>query len=96
MISPNDIIKRVHITEKGGELSANLNKYTFEVYSGVNRTQVATAIEKLYEVKVATVNILNRKGKVKQNRLRRTKASKLSDRKFAIVTLEEGSSIELV
>ena len=96
MISPDTIIKGYRVTEKATELIANLNQYTFEVYPHVDRAQVARAVEKLFDVKVARVNILNAKGKTKRSRTARGQTGKKADSKRAIVTLKEGDSIELV
>jgi len=96
MISPDTIIKSYRVTEKATELIANLNQYTFEVYPNVNRSQVAQAVEKLFDVKVARVNILNAKGKIKRSRTVRGQTGRKADSKRAIVTLKDGDSIELV
>lgn len=96
MISADTIIKGYRVTEKATELIGNLNQYTFEVYPSANRTQVAEAIEKLFDVEVARVNILNSKGKTKRSRTVRGQTGKKADSKRAIVTLKEGNSIELV
>lgn len=95
MISPDTIIKGYRVTEKATELIGNLNQYTFEVYPRADRTQVARAVEKLFDVKVRRVNILNAKGKIKRSRTVRGQTGKKPDSKRAIVTLKEGENIEL-
>jgi large subunit ribosomal protein L23 len=57
---------------------------------------VAEAVEKLYGVKVARVNILTVKGKNKRSRTVRGQYGKTSDIKKAVVTLKQGESIETV
>lgn len=96
MISPDKIIKEYRVTEKATELTSELNQYTFEVYPSANRTQVALAIQELFSVKVARVNIMNKPGKTKRSRNNRGRAGKTAAIKKAIVTLKAGDSIELV
>lgn len=96
MLQPSQIIKEYRITEKATDLQAQKNQYTFEVYQGVNRIQVAQAVAKLFNVEVAKVNILNQKGKLVRSRTARGKFGRKPNIKKAIVTLKEGSAIELV
>lgn len=96
MFSPDTIIKQYRVTEKATDQMANENKYTFEVYKTVSRTQVAAAVSKLYGVEVERVNIINRAGKAKRNRVARGAPGRTAAIKKAIVTLKEGSKIELV
>lgn len=85
-----DILKRPVITEQSSELMAE-QKYTFEVDTRANKTEVKDAVESIFGVKVAKVNIMNYKGKMK----RVGKFSGLTNkRRKAIVTLAEGE-IEL-
>lgn len=60
-----DIIKRPVITERSSELMAE-KKYTFEVDTRANKTQVKDAIEEIFGVEVEKVNVLNYKGKFKR------------------------------
>lgn len=96
MIDSSKILKEFRVTEKASELSANLNQYTFEVDSSANRTQVARAIEKTFGVKVARVNIMNQKARLKRDRMRRNTMGRKTGFKKAIVTLQAGDAIELV
>ncbi|MBQ0137858.1 MAG: 50S ribosomal protein L23 [Kurthia sp.] len=85
-----DILKRPVITEQSSEQMAE-QKYTFEVDTRANKTEVKHAVESIFGVKVAKVNIMNYKGKMK----RVGKFSGLTNkRRKAIVTLVEGE-IEL-
>jgi len=59
-----DILKRPVITERSSELMAE-KKYTFEVDTRANKTQVKDAVEEIFGVKVEKVNVLNYKGKFK-------------------------------
>ena len=86
-----DIIKAPIITEKTSEL-ANKNVITFSVDVKANKTQIKQAIEKIFNVKVESVNTIC----VKPRKKRVGKyAGKTSRVKKAIVKLSEGSSIEL-
>lgn len=86
-----DIIRSPVITEKSTMASEN-NQVIFNVAAGATKPEIKTAVEALFSVKVKAVNTLNRKGKVK--RFRGIKG-KQSDVKKAIVTLQEGSSIDV-
>lgn len=96
MIIPDKIIKSFIVTEKAGNLSANLNQYTFEVSSFANRIEIARAVEKLFNVNVTRVNILNKKPKVKMDRSRRGKMGTKSGYKKAIISLKSGDTIEII
>ncbi|KHD85737.1 50S ribosomal protein L23 [Heyndrickxia ginsengihumi] len=82
-----DIIKRPVITERSMQVVAD-KKYTFEVDVKANKTQVKDAIEEVFGVKVAKVNIANYKGKLK--RMGRF-AGYTNKRRKAIVTLTADS-----
>jgi len=79
------------ITEKATNNSA-FNQVTFRVLDTATKPLIKTAVEKLFNVKVTAVNTHNRKGKTKRFRGR---AGQRSDEKFAIVTLAEGSKIDI-
>jgi large subunit ribosomal protein L23 len=91
MKTPRDVIIRPVVSEKsyGG---LELNTYTFLVDPRSNKTEIKEAIQKIWNVRVTSVNTLNRKGKVKR---RRFTQGKRADQKRAIVTLAEGDSIEI-
>ncbi|MCC4038152.1 50S ribosomal protein L23 [Staphylococcus pseudintermedius] len=60
-----DILKRPVITEKSSAAMAE-DKYTFDVDVRANKTEVKKAVEEIFEVKVANVNIINYKPKKKR------------------------------
>ena len=60
-----DILKRPVITERSSEIMAE-KKYTFEVDTRANKTQVKHAVEEIFGVEVEKVNVLNYKGKFKR------------------------------
>ena len=82
-----DIILQPVLTEKGYDGIAS-KKYTFIVKRDANKTQIKAAVEKLFGVKVESVNTLKSKGKLK--RMGR-KEGYTPDRKKAVVTLKEDS-----
>lgn len=84
------------MTEKATSLSANLNQYTFDVAPTATRTQVAAAVEKVFSVKVARVNIINHSGKERRARNMRGRPGRTPDVKKAIVTLKQGEAINLI
>ena len=59
------IIRKPIVTEKATKLS-EFNKVVFEVNSKSNKSEIKGAIEKLFSVKVKSVNIINTNGKVKR------------------------------
>jgi large subunit ribosomal protein L23 len=84
---PRDIILSPVISEKSYGLIED-NVYTFIVHPNSNKTQIKIAVEKIFNVKVASVNTANRSGKRKRTR---TGYGKRKDTKRAIVTLAPGS-----
>ena len=91
MTNYRDIIKAPIITEKSSDL-ATKNTITFSVDVNANKTQIKQAIEKIFDVKVESVNTINVKPKTKRVGRYTGKTNKV---KKAIVKLKEGSSIEL-
>ena len=63
-----DIILKPVLTEKGYDGIAD-KKYTFIVKNDANKTEIKLAVEKLFGVKVASVNTVTRKGKLKRMRI---------------------------
>ena len=86
-----DVILSPVITEKATSLSEQ-NKVVFKVAKTATKPQIKLAVEKLFDVKVVSVNTLVRKGKTK--RFRGTIGHQ-SDVKKAVVTLAEGHTIDV-
>lgn len=86
------ILKQPHVTEKSTQLSGE-NKYVFQVYNNANKVEVKKTIEKMYNVKVSSVNVLNVIGK--KRRVGRS-YGKQSGFKKAIVTLPKGQKIDIL
>lgn len=86
------LILRPHITEKSSGLSAD-RKFVFKVEKSANKTEIGKAIEKIYNVKVDVVRIVNMPSK--KRRLGRS-MGKRSGFKKAIVQLKEGYNIDIL
>jgi large subunit ribosomal protein L23 len=86
-----DVIIAPVITEKA-TIASEHNKVMFKVRKSATKPQIKEAVEKLFDVKVKSVNTLIRGGKVKAFRGR---IGQQSDSKRAIVTLEEGHRIDV-
>ena len=84
---PRDIILAPVISEKSYGLLED-NVYTFIVHPDSNKTQIKIAIEKIFAVKVDSVNTANRKGKRKRTR---SGFGRRRSTKRAIVTLSKDS-----
>lgn len=86
------VIKKALITEKSTVAKDENNKYVFEVDRKANKIQIATAVEKLFKVKVMDVHVMNMRGKKK--RIGRIMGEKRAWKK-AVVTLAPGNRIEI-
>ena len=85
--NPRDIIIKPIISEKSYAL-IDEGKYTFEVDTRSNKTEIKQAIEEIFRVKVDSINTLNRVGKTRKTRFG---MGKRKDTKRAIVSLKSGS-----
>ncbi|MBE6364117.1 MAG: 50S ribosomal protein L23 [Lentisphaerae bacterium] len=93
MNSAYDVIIAPVVTEKCNALIQD-KKYTFRVHPSAGRIEIAKAVEELFKVKVAKVNVMNYQGKAKRAG-RTMKMGRRADWKRAVVTLAEGS-IEII
>ncbi|MGI9379513.1 MAG: 50S ribosomal protein L23 [Methyloligellaceae bacterium] len=91
LLNSYDVILHPVITEKA-TMASEHNQVMFRVRKDATKPEIKTAVETLFKVKVKAVNTLNRKGKLKRFRGR---LGRRSDTKNAIVTLEEGHSIDV-
>ena len=86
-----DVLIAPVVSEKSyGLLDAN--KYTFQVRTDANKTEIKIAVETVFSVKVTAVNTLNRPGKTRRTR---NGLGKRKDTKRAIVSLAEGHRIDI-
>ena len=86
-----DILLSPVITEKA-TMASEHNRFVFKVARTATKPQIKEAVEKLFDVKVKSVNTLVRKGKTK---VFRGQLGSQSDSKRAVVTLEEGHRIDV-
>jgi len=86
-----DILVAPVVSEKSYGL-LDENKYTFIVTPDANKTEIKIAVEKVFGVKVISVNTMNRQGKNKKTRFG---DGKRKDTKRAIVQVAAGDSIDI-
>ena len=79
-----------HITEKA-TLGSEHGQVTFKVKKDATKPEIKAAVENIFDVKVKAVNTLIQKGK---NKRFKGIAGRRSDFKKAIVTLEDGETID--
>lgn len=91
MIQGYKVIKNLLHSEKGTFI-APFNKYIFEVDKKANKLEIKRAVEEIYKVKVKDVNTMIMSGKWRRLRF---KAGRTPDWKKAVVTLQQGSKIEV-
>jgi large subunit ribosomal protein L23 len=85
------VLRAPHISEKSARLQEN-NQYVFEIAQGATKADVKAAVEQLFSVEVAAVNVVNTKGKARSFRFRSgTRGSK----RKAYVRLAEGHTIDV-
>ena len=87
-----EVIRAPRVSEKTARLQEVSNQYVFEVSTTATKADVKAAVEKLFDVKVEAVNVLNVKGKNKSFRNRT--GSRGSWRK-AYVRLADGQAIDV-
>ena len=93
-LSAHEIILRPVISEKSMDESQR-GKYTFAVRDDVSKIQIEAAIEEIFKVKVASVNVLTTQSKLKRGGTRRSRiAGRTTPWRKAIVTLAPGQKIE--
>ena len=85
------IIHAPHISEKAALAAESGNQVVFRVAVDATKPEIKKAIEKLFAVKVVSVNVLNVKGKVKRNRFGDVRKASW---KKAYVKLVEGQEID--
>jgi large subunit ribosomal protein L23 len=90
-LRPYQILLRPLVTEKGTHQSTRYNAYTFQVNPIATKTQIKSAVEELFNVRVEAVRTMNRKGKTRRFR---QEIGQLPSWKKAIVTLNTEDKIE--
>ena len=90
-----EILIKPIITEKMTSLAEKLNRYGFVVDRSANKVQIRQAVEKMYGVKVESVNTQQYVGKVKtRNTTRGIAVGRVDRSKRAFVTLKTGEAID--
>ena len=84
---PRDVIFSPVVSEKSYSL-IDEGKYTFEVDPRSNKTEIKQAVEQIFNVKVDSVNTMNREGKTRRTRFG---MGKRKNTKRAVITLKSGS-----
>lgn len=92
MKDPRDVVLEPVVSEKSYDLIQDTNTYTFIVDPRSNKTEIKQAVQKIFDVRVMSVNTINRKGKQKRTGwvVGRRAASKR-----ALVKLAIGDSIDI-
>ena len=84
-----EVLRRPIVTEKTNYMVTKLHQYVFEVSSEANRTMVKDAVEKLFNVTVVRVNIINVPAKRSMRRNRRLLISNPQYKKAVVTLLPE-------
>ena len=93
-LTAHEILLRPVISEKTMDESQR-GKYTFAVRNEATKIQIEAAIEEIFKVKVAAVNVLTTQSKQKRGGMRRSRvAGRTTPWRKAIVTLAPGQKIE--
>jgi large subunit ribosomal protein L23 len=86
-----DVLIQPLISEKSYDRIANSNSYTFFVHTNSTKPEIKKAVEEIFDVDVLSVNTMYKKGKKKRFGY---VLGQQSTRKVAIVTLQEGQTVE--
>ena len=90
-----EILVKPIITEKMTAQAEKLNRYGFVVAKEANKLEIKAAVEKMYSVKVDSVNTQQYVGKIKtRNTTRGVAVGRVNRNKKAIVTLKQGEVID--
>ncbi|GMT43097.1 MAG: 50S ribosomal protein L23 [bacterium] len=87
-----DVIRSPLLTEKATDLKEKLNHICFKVDRRANKKQITEALEKIFNVKVTGIRVLN--AKPKKKKLGRSSGFRTGYKK-AIITLKDGDSIDI-
>jgi large subunit ribosomal protein L23 len=90
-LTPQQIVLRPLVTEKGMHKATRYNAYAFEVNTSADKDAIKRAVEELFNVKVLAVRTQNRKGKPRRSRFRK---GVTRNWKKAVVTLDAEHRID--
>ncbi|MEF9977034.1 MAG: 50S ribosomal protein L23 [Thermomonas sp.] len=88
-----EVIRAPRVSEKTARLQEVSNQYVFEVAKTATKADIKVAVEKIFDVQVKAVNVVNVKGKTKTFKFRQ---GRRGDWRKAYVTLAEGQSIDVM
>jgi len=88
-----NILLSPHVTEKATMVGEGSNQYVFKVLKNANKREIKAAVEKMFNVQVASVSVLNVKGKSKRFGY---EMGRRKDWKKAYVRLEAGHDIDFI
>lgn len=91
-MNPYSVLLKPQLSEKSDLSRESHNKYSFLVKQDASKTDVKNAIEKLFDVKVASVNTCITRGKYRRRGMHISLGKK---KKRAVVTLLEGQKISV-
>lgn len=87
------VIRAPRVSEKTARVQEVSNQYVFEVDTDATKADIKVAVEKLFDVRVEAVNVLNVKGK---NKAFKNRMGRRAGWRKAYVTLAEGQSIDVM
>lgn len=85
-----DVLRAPVVTEKTAR-AGEFNQYVFQVATSASKPQIKAAVEKVFEVNVEAVQVVNQRGKTRRFR---GMPGRRADTKKAYVTLAEGQTID--
>ncbi|MCD9031317.1 50S ribosomal protein L23 [Luteimonas sp. Y-2-2-4F] len=88
-----EVIRAPRVSEKTARLQETSNQYAFEVSKDATKADIKAAVEKLFDVTVEAVNVVNVKGK---NKSFRNRTGRRGDWRKAYVKLTDGQSIDVM
>lgn len=92
MKDPRDVVFKPVVSEKSYDLIQDVNTYTFLVDKRSNKTEIKQAVQVIFDVRVVSVNTMNRKGKLKRTGW---VVGRRAATKRALVKLAVGDSIDI-
>lgn len=95
MSSVYDILRRPIITEKSSYQTDKLNQVVFEVASYATKAMIKEAVEKVFNVQVERVNVMNMPAKKSRKGISRRLLTRRKGYKKAIITLAPGESLDI-
>lgn len=90
--NPRDVILEPVVSEKSYDLIQDFNTYTFVVDTRSNKTEIKQAVQAIFDVRVLSVNTINRRGKRKRTGY---VIGRRKNTKRAMVKLAIGDSIDI-